>query len=255
MEMSQGFCTQCGATLMPGQRFCTSCGAVCDADMGFQPVPPVSAQVAVSSEAPSTIVPTAGVQKESLFGKLKKRFSGSAEQPAVQLFPQQPVQQVSPVLQPQVHQPTQLAYSASGVSACPSVEMLPDASNGFGVNDYATVYQPDCDVDDEATTVFEEPCTYVLVREATGEQLPLTFPAVLGKGSAATCLIAGNSTISRSHARLDLQVGQLMLEDMGSTNHTRLEGQELVPGVPVQLAFGQAFYLCDEMFSVQELFD
>lgn len=249
--MSQGFCTQCGATLTPGQRFCTSCGAVCAADAGSQPAPSVPGQAAAYPAAS----PAAGVQKEGFFGKLRKRFGGSMEQPAVQMYPPQPVQQVSSMPQPQAYHPQQPVYSAGGASAYPSAEVPPDVSNGFGADDYATIYQPDCGVDDEATTVFEEPHTYVLVRESTGEQLPLTFPAVLGKGSAATCLIAGNSKISRSHARLDLQAGQLTLEDMGSTNHTKLEGQELVPGVPVQLAFDQMFFLCDEVFSVQELFD
>lgn len=244
-----GFCTQCGATLTPGQRFCTSCGAVCDAGMASQTSVGAPPQAAYPVESQAA-VPASVPQKKGFFSKLKKQFGGSSAQPVVQMYPQQ---QVPP--QPQSYQPQQPVYNGVNAASYPLNTIGSDASNGFAADDYATVYQPDCDADDEATTVFEEPYTYVLVREATGEQLPLAFPAVLGKGSAATCLIAGNSKISRAHARLDIQGDQLTLEDMGSTNHTKLEGQELAPGVPVQLAFGQVFHLCDEAFFVQELFE
>lgn len=73
-------------------------------------------------------------------------------------------------------------------------------------------------------------------------------PAVIGKGSAATCRIAGNGAISRKHAKVTLVDGVFYLKDLGSTNKTKVNHEELTPGEKIELSPGDVVELADEVF-------
>ena len=108
---------------------------------------------------------------------------------------------------------------------------------------------------DDATTVLGAQLVVSLTRERTGERLPLTLPSVVGKGSAADCRIAGNSAVSRRHLRVsedDSSSGgpRVLVEDLGSLNGTRLNGDALDKGQPRAVLDGDRITLADEAFVI-----
>jgi len=68
---------------------------------------------------------------------------------------------------------------------------------------------------------------------------------VIGRDSSSDYAIP-NDRISRRHARIFLQDGRWMLEDLGSRNHTRLEGVKLEPGKPKMLSDGNRIQLASQ---------
>lgn len=89
----------------------------------------------------------------------------------------------------------------------------------------------------------------VLVREADGATYMLPdAPVVLGRSQTCDITIAGNSALSRRHARLD-PVG-LTLTDLGSANGTFVDGARLSPQVSTPLAIGAMLTLANEGFRV-----
>lgn len=88
-----------------------------------------------------------------------------------------------------------------------------------------------------------------LVRAADGATYTLPdAPVVLGRSQTCDITIAGNSALSRRHARLD-PVG-LTLTDLGSANGTFVGGVRLAPQACVPLAVGATFTLADEGFHI-----
>lgn len=57
-----------------------------------------------------------------------------------------------------------------------------------------------------------------------GVQLNVIGPIIVGRAPGADILIA-NDVVSRRHARFTLMGGDLMVEDLGSANGTRLNGE------------------------------
>ncbi len=54
-------------------------------------------------------------------------------------------------------------------------------------------------------------------------------------GRSSDCRVSlGSSTISRHHARILLDAGQAMLEDLGSKNGTNVNGARIEGSVPLQ---------------------
>ena len=75
-------------------------------------------------------------------------------------------------------------------------------------------------------------------------ELPLDLPsAVVGRGEGSTILL-DDFSISRRHARLTVDSGRLMVEDLASASGTFINGERLTPGVrylvddDAQLRFG-----------------
>lgn len=95
-----------------------------------------------------------------------------------------------------------------------------------------------------------------LERIATGEVLEPSLPSVLGRGPQATCRIEGNDAISRTHARLFVgDDGAYVLRDLGSVNHTYVDGVRLEAGDEAELRDGAVVTLADErlVFRVGEV--
>jgi pSer/pThr/pTyr-binding forkhead associated (FHA) protein len=64
-------------------------------------------------------------------------------------------------------------------------------------------------------------------RELTGVTLPLTAPVVIGRSPGADIVI-GDDFVSGRHARLSPSGADIVLEDLGSTNGTVLNGQRIM---------------------------
>ena len=89
----------------------------------------------------------------------------------------------------------------------------------------------------------------VLVEGVTpqGERIALKIPgvslveqngAVVGRSPAEAAFIINHEQVSRRHFRLLLVSGQVMIEDLGSTNGTSVNGIPLDPGAPLPLGDG-----------------
>ena len=92
--------------------------------------------------------------------------------------------------------------------------------------------------------------TVTLLR-TTGKRYTISnVPATLGKGSAADVLVEGNEAISRVHARILYAGDQFVVEDMGSSNKTYINGDVLAPHDPVALRDGDTLRLANEEFTV-----
>ncbi len=92
--------------------------------------------------------------------------------------------------------------------------------------------------------------TVALLRSNGKRYTISNVPATLGKGSAADVLIEGNEAISRVHARILYAGDQFVVEDMGSSNKTYINGDVLAPHDPVALRDGDTLRLANEEFTV-----
>jgi pSer/pThr/pTyr-binding forkhead associated (FHA) protein len=59
--------------------------------------------------------------------------------------------------------------------------------------------------------------------------------------------------VSRRHARLRVQSGHLRIEDLGSLNGTRVDGEESVPGAPLRIRDGSTLALGDVVLTANFL--
>lgn len=82
----------------------------------------------------------------------------------------------------------------------------------------------------------------------TGEKIDIdSRKYVIGKNE--DCDLVVNSThISRHHAYISYVDGVYYLVDMGSTNHTYVDEDELVRGIPVELHNGMQIKFADKMY-------
>ena len=68
---------------------------------------------------------------------------------------------------------------------------------------------------------------------------------MLGRDSALVDATLDHRSVSRRHARLTRRDGRLRVEDLNSTNGTRVNGRRLEPFAPRVLAPGDAVALGD----------
>lgn len=109
---------------------------------------------------------------------------------------------------------------------------------------------------DESTTMLRNEGTLsapalVLERERGDHLVISSFPATVGKGSAANICIEGNSSISRVHVRISQAGASLVVEDLGSTNGTYINGDCLAEGELVILHDGDELRLGKESFTIR----
>lgn len=109
------------------------------------------------------------------------------------------------------------------------------------------------DLDDyggeDATVLLTQEVTFTawLKRVNTGEKVQIDKAEfVIGKSRDADYVIRDNVTISRKHARIKKTEDGYYLEDMGSSNHTFIDGVMVTE--PVKLISGTMFQLSKEIF-------
>lgn len=77
-------------------------------------------------------------------------------------------------------------------------------------------------------------------REVTGVSVPLSGPVLIGRSPDADLVIA-DDFVSATHARVSISESGPVLEDLGSTNGTLLNGQPVTRAMP--LSSGDAIEL------------
>lgn len=219
------YCEQCGNPLGEGVQYCNQCGAPA-------PVPSYSAA------SPQTVVEQKGVKTDTVVEPGRshvQRETGSAGDEAAR----------------PASEPTPDSSSASGKGgwfaklfkrkkAEPSKEAGADGSVGHGHSGQAS---------DSPTVVGKKRQTAYLVRRKTGERLPLQCPSVVGKGSKATCLVAGNPGISREHLRVTEDAHGFLVENLSTTNGTWIDDRQLMLAEPRRIASGSVITMADEDFT------
>lgn len=96
--------------------------------------------------------------------------------------------------------------------------------------------------------------------DARGRPIALKIPgaslvepagAVVGRSPADATFVINHEQVSRRHFRLSLVAQRVMLEDLGSTNGTSVDGARLAPGATVPLAGGSRLALGDLHLTVR----
>ena len=91
---------------------------------------------------------------------------------------------------------------------------------------------------------------FSLRRKSSGEMVSINKASfTLGKDNRqCDYCIAGNTSVSRVHARLDVKGGQCFITDMRSTNGTFVNGSRVSPNQEVALKSGDVIRISDEEF-------
>lgn len=94
---------------------------------------------------------------------------------------------------------------------------------------------------------------YTLMRTSNGERAVIDKVSfVVGKDRSCDYCIENNSSISRSHARFELQGNECFITDLRSTNGTYLNGKKLSPNSKSKLKSGDVIKISDEEFVFSE---
>jgi pSer/pThr/pTyr-binding forkhead associated (FHA) protein len=82
--------------------------------------------------------------------------------------------------------------------------------------------------------------------------LELAGPSVVvGRGRTAQIRLPGRD-VSAAHARLQWLDGELLVEDLGSINGTRIRDRALVPGRTYPLTWGEPLHIADYLLTVSD---
>ena len=96
-----------------------------------------------------------------------------------------------------------------------------------------------------APDVFLEGITSPIALNIPGASLVERTGAVVGRSPAASTFVINHEQVSRQHFRLSLVAQQVLLEDMGSTNGTSIDGVTLEVGRPAPVRDGSRLGLGD----------
>ena len=233
-------CPNCSTPAPAGAIFCDNCGF--DLRGTVAAPPPMAPPAAWAPQAPSggMICPTC--QHPNLAGAGFCENCGSQlaqAQAAPPLIPQQPVYQ--PPQQP-VYQPPPPSYQPEPAPVYP-----PNAGST------PPVYPPPAQAPFQPS--FAGTVTGRLVIQETNTDLPIPpgkQEILLGREDPVSNIfpeinldpVGGQEGgVSRRHARISVQNGVIMLEDLNTVNGTALNRQKLTPGTPMPLNNGDELRL------------
>ncbi|MGA2929872.1 MAG: FHA domain-containing protein, partial [Solirubrobacteraceae bacterium] len=92
------------------------------------------------------------------------------------------------------------------------------------------------------TAVGSEPELHVVAGRGTGTRIPISRERlVLGRGADGPGSLGGDSELSREHAQVTRTNGTLLVEDLGSTNGTFVNGRRIT--APTSVSPGDAIWL------------
>src|SRR5690242_7170564 len=96
------------------------------------------------------------------------------------------------------------------------------------------------------------PISLLVLGETLPQVVPLAADAELtiGRAVGADVLIADTS-LSRRHARFRIARGAVEVEDLGSSNGTRVRGTHIAAGTPTRLEIGESAHLGAVLVVVQ----
>ncbi len=115
-----------------------------------------------------------------------------------------------------------------------------------------TILGSSLDDGERETTVLGGGVASLKLVRSNGETLTISdFPATIGKGSAANVQLSGNNAVSRVHARVIKNNDSFAIEDLESTNGTRINGAPLSGNEVVALHDGDELEFGDEKLTVR----
>jgi Double zinc ribbon/FHA domain len=219
-------CPQCGASAIPGEAFCDNCGA------------PLSAPLSAQASAPAPAPPySAGVPAQPIYP------------------PPQPAQ--PPTAPAQAQQPPPIFYEPTPPIGAPPpaappglpprhLPPLPDQPAPQPTQPMPQVAPP------VAARTALAPARLVVVAGGASLLLPNSAQAIVGRADAVSKFYpdidltpqgALDHGVGRRHLRLFVQSGQVMAEDLDSTNGTLINAQKLAPRHPQPLRDGDTVQL------------
>lgn len=234
------FCTQCGVDNPAGARFCDQCGAALVPVNAPPAAPaplsaaPVAAPAAVPAAGGAVVCPQCGTQ--ALAGEA---FCDNCGAPL-----SAPARPVAPTPAPPYSSaiPPQASYPPPQPAAPPAYQ-----TPAYQTPPAAPAYPPPA-----APRAGLAPARLVIA--ATGAVLPLPggLQAVVGRADPVSQFFpeidmtphgALDQGVGRRHVRLFVSGGQVMVEDLDSTNGTLLNGQRIVARQPQPLRDGDQLTL------------
>lgn len=109
---------------------------------------------------------------------------------------------------------------------------------------------------EEGTTVLSQGTTVliqqilqyiVLKRLGTGQTKKFTTDVItIGKDVSNDFILGDNNAVSRKHAEIKFQNGVYYITDLNSTNHTYVDGQQVLPGQMIELYSGSMIKVANE---------
>jgi len=238
------FCPQCGIDNPENARFCDQCGAVLipvAAAAAAAPPPPMASAVAapaVPNSSGTVVCPQCGTT--AIPGEA---FCDNCGAPL-----NAPVHAAGPPTTPSYNTgvPAQPAYPApqpsSYVPPAPSGKRLPTAP----LTPVASVAPPPSTAPAPMRAVLA-PAQLILVASGVALPLPGAAQAIIGRGDPVSNFFpeidlnpygAIDNGVGRRHMRLFIQGGQVLIEDLDSTNGTMLNNQKLTARQPQPLRDG-----------------
>ncbi len=209
-------CTNCGEPLAPGARFCPNCGTLV-----APPEPPPPPQPRICPNCGSTVAPGARFCENC-----GQRMDAAPAAGAAPVAPAAPSAPPPMAAQPPVAPPVPAAPppAPANVGTGPILATPSNLTSGGPprleiAGTGAVINLPD---KDELLVGREDPLSE-----------PPIFPDV-----DLTPYGGEEGGVSRRHARIFRQNGQYFLEDLHSTNYTKLDGMKLAPRSPQPLQSG-----------------
>jgi len=234
-------CPQCGQAAIPGEAFCDNCGAPLSAPS--RPVAPVAPpphsaappQPVYPPPTPVTIPPTAPVSPAPTAPPVSPP---PAAPPSYQAPPAQPAPAAPPSYQAPPAQPTPAAppsYQAPPAQPAPARSPVspPTPTPVSGRTSLA-------------------PSVLVVVGAGASLPLPAAPQAIIGRSDPVSKFYpdidlnpygALDQGVGRRHARIFVQGGQVLIEDLDSINGTLVNGQRVLPFQSRALADGDQITL------------
>jgi pSer/pThr/pTyr-binding forkhead associated (FHA) protein len=235
------FCPQCGIDNPANARFCDQCGAalIPVAPVAAQPpapaMSPAVAAPAVPSSSGSVICPQCGataIPGEAFCDNCGAPLNAPVRSPSPPATPSYttgvPPQPAYPAPQPSGYAPP-----APSDKRLPTTPIAPAAP--------ATIQAP------LPTRAVLAPSQLVVVTSGVALPLPSAPQAIVGRGDPVSNFFpeidlnpygAIDNGVGRRHLRLFVQGGQVLIEDLDSTNGTMLNSQKLTPRQPQPLRDG-----------------
>lgn len=241
------FCPQCGIDNPDNARFCDQCGAALIPVAAAPAPPPAAIQPPVAPMAPAVAAPAV----PSSSGSVVCPQCGTTAIPGEAFCDNcgaplnAPVHPASPSAPPAYSTgvPPQPAYPAPQPSS-----YVPPASSGkrLPTTPIAPTAPPPIAVSTPMRAVLA-PAQLIVAASGAALPLPNAAQAIIGRGDPVSNFFpeidlnpygAIENGVGRRHIRLFVQAGQVLIEDMDSTNGTLLNSQKLAARQPQLLRDG-----------------